>query len=238
MLYTSLRPNPNKFKEFIPDVIFYNKNFIILGEDHNRTVYIKDNKVLLNKWLYLIKDLAKHYGIYFEGCEEPQEPVTSFLNRYLIKGKYKTWDTVPLSDMEYLVMDTFGGDFKDIKAAVGNPTGNKTLVQVLSEKSSGFTYDGHFEPEENFKKLIAISGDKKLIEELDRPYSLKLFKEYHAKVGKLAFDIKTSKLYQIQVKGNLTRGKNLRKLCESHGGLFFVGSSHINIQGARQYGLI
>lgn len=239
--YVPQRANPAKYLEFVPDVIFYRKNYIILGENHQKLVYIEHNKQLLNRYLYLIRDLALHFGIYFEGKDSPEPTVSTFVLKYQIRGKYKTWDQVPLTKMGYIIGDTFGGSHQAIAAQMNtnnSPTTNKSLVEVLSDKSTSFQDTGQHYSIEDYRKLFKdVVRNRQLELYLDKPYSKAIFKEFHAKMAK-ELETENTPSWKLVKTENIKRGKCLRQLCETRGGLYFVGSSHIDLTGCKDYHFI
>jgi hypothetical protein len=201
-------------------------------------VYIEHNKPLLNRYLYLIKDLATHFGIWLEGNNEPAPPVDIFLKKYQIRGKHKTWDQVPLSKMGYILGDTFGGSYLAISRQMSTKnikTEGKTLVDVISEKSTTFTDQGWINSVDDYRKFFKDVVKNKALEEwLDQPWTTKTFQTFH---GLMAKEIEKpgTGAYKLGLTENLKRGKCLKRLCETHGGLYFVGSSHIDLKGCRNY---
>jgi len=227
-------------KEYVSRVIYATQTYIILGEDHSSVVFIQKNEKLLTKYMQSLITLAKTNGIYLEGgFTRPQGPVGPFLSKNKIKGKFYTWEPdIKLSPLSSLLLDTFGGEFDAIYEQIGitKPT-TKTIYSVLTENGYKFQDKGKTAPEGLFKKLFAL-GDSKLNKLLEYPYNKVNFKVAHAYGQELAFDNESSPMYKQQMVSNIQRGKALRKLCESNGGLYFVGADHINKKYAQAYGFI
>jgi hypothetical protein len=135
-------------------------------------------------------------------------------------------------------LDTFGGDFKELLKQMGTIPQSKTILQVLALKSNSFMYDGHSESEASFRELINRSKNKQLISQSTSICTKESLASFHALGGNLSFEKKSEPLYKIQIQGNLNRGIGLRKLAEKKGGLFFVGHSHIDMKGVRDYHFI
>ncbi len=226
----------SNYKEFIPRTIYYNKNCIILGENHTNTIFIEKNKAILLKYLELIKYLASKYGIYFEGKAEPVNPVSSFISKYEIKGLYNTWETNAVLSEGVLILDLFGGEFSDIYRQVNITSSKNTVKDIVIDNSEEYSCVGKV-PKELFEKLFS-RGDKKLKELLEATYSKENFKKAHEYGQSLSFDKPGSYFYKLQIKQNSARGLNLKKLAFSKGGIFFCGADHINAEYAKIYGLL
>jgi hypothetical protein len=235
--YRPMPKNPLRYTIWVPDVIFFHKTFVILGEDHVKNVWLQRNKLLLDSWLPTVKNLARDYGIYFEGMKHPSGPIQDFLTKFLIKGQWNTWDDVKLQPQEYLLGDTFGGDFRNIcpGAIYARQPKGLTLGQVLERCSQDFTYNKKHIPLAKFKKLMLDHGTKEQQATLDKPWDKELFKKFHEEIQEEAFEKTSSKWYALQISGSLSRGERLKELCMKKGGLYFVGSSHIDRKGCKDY---
>lgn len=225
--------------EFKPRVILHNKSYIILGEDHVNTVFIQDYPKLLEKYLTTLQLLAHTKKIWLEGSTTPEKSVQSFLTSNKIVGNFDSWESdIALEPLETLLLDLFGGYFNTIFKQIGITQSEKSILSVIVENSSNFQDTGKSVPLTLFVELFKLARNSELNKLSILPYNRTNFKKFHDLGQNLAFETKSSPLYKLQLAPNIKRGKLLKKVCESKGGVYFVGADHINRDYARLYGFI
>jgi hypothetical protein len=240
-----------KYTEHINGVLYYADRYIILGEDHSSKVMIsKYSASHLLRYLELIKFLAVSFGIYFEGAEAkppPQGGVLPFITKHKLKGKWHSWEpegSIKQTKQEHLLLMTLGCCFEEYCTLLEAPGGNKVLqmsvIERFSEKSSKWMKRNV--PIKEYVNLINLSNDKELIRLANEPFSkknLQWFNEYGMCV---AFNDDglhgNNSLYKIQESINTKRGHHLRDFAKKHGGVYFVGASHIEVEYLRKYGML
>ena len=221
-----------KYNDYIPEVLYYAHNYIILGEDHVRNVMIQKYKTThLLRYLSLIQNIAQNFGIYFEGGHiRPYEPITSFMMRNKIKGNYKTWEptnAVKLSKEEQLLLALFGTPYTEISKKLDIKKSENTLITVLEGQSNKFTLDKKKVLAEDISKLAALSEKPTLVELGNTDSGVDVFKKFHTLGQEISFEdlYSKTKLHKVQLSANEKRGSHLKTICELKGGE--IGRAHV-----------